>query len=171
MFSVIDNDVIRFVTGRDNLQVYRHSPRLCEELQKLLQLPIVVVDRIRHMNLTHGELALFAAALLTTGKQSTYQTVDLTTLCVCVCVCVWVFVCVCVCVCVCVLVCVCVCVCVCECVCMNTILFVGKWICIIIEAVPFFLDQLKYTTPLFNFLQLIVLACRRFFCLDVSFWY
>jgi hypothetical protein len=65
----VDNDLIELGGGGGgSLKIYRHSPRLCPELQALLQRPLAVGDRVRSMRLTHGELALFTAVLLTSGK-------------------------------------------------------------------------------------------------------
>ncbi|XP_025110659.1 peroxisome proliferator-activated receptor delta-like isoform X1 [Pomacea canaliculata] len=66
--SIVDNDFIRLDTDRGCLRIYRHSPRLCEQLQKLLNRPLMLGDRLRSMRLTSGEMALFAAVLLTSEQ-------------------------------------------------------------------------------------------------------
>nr|KAG5707536.1 hypothetical protein BaRGS_001084 [Batillaria attramentaria] len=68
LHSIVENDMIRLDTETSFLRIYRHSPRLCEQLQKLLQRPLAVGDRLRSMRLTFGEMALFAAVLLTSER-------------------------------------------------------------------------------------------------------
>ncbi|KAL8610174.1 hypothetical protein ACOMHN_005948 [Nucella lapillus] len=63
--ALVDRELIKLDSGFHSLRLSRYSPCLCEELQKLLQRPLAVGDRLRSMRLTHGELALFAAVLLT----------------------------------------------------------------------------------------------------------
>ncbi|XP_076456231.1 peroxisome proliferator-activated receptor delta-like [Babylonia areolata] len=68
MHTIVDNELIKLDSATSSLRINRHSPRLCEQLQKLLQRTLAVGDRLRSMRLTHGELALFAAVLLTSER-------------------------------------------------------------------------------------------------------
>ncbi|XP_070188377.1 peroxisome proliferator-activated receptor delta-like [Littorina saxatilis] len=69
LHTIVDNDLIKLDThAGGGLRIYRHSPRLCEQLQNLLERPLAVGERLRSMRLTYGELALFAAVLLTSER-------------------------------------------------------------------------------------------------------
>ncbi|KAK3775010.1 hypothetical protein RRG08_036304 [Elysia crispata] len=65
LHTLVGQNFIYLNTSDGNLHVPRHSYYVCEQMTRLLGHTLVVMDKLQAFGLTTGEIALFAAVLLT----------------------------------------------------------------------------------------------------------
>ena len=71
LHTLVGQNFIYLNTSDGNLHVPRHSYYVCEQMTRLLGHTLVVMDKLQAFGLTTGEIALFAAVLLTQGRSPT----------------------------------------------------------------------------------------------------